>query len=321
MSRARFVEERSAEWAELAGLLDAAKGRPERLGPDGVRRLGLLYRAAAADLGLARRAFPADPVTQRLDGLVLRGRQAVYGHEPRRASLWDFVTTGYWQRVRERPGFLALAAALLLVPVVLGWIWGLNDPAAAYGLVPEQFRSRGGEPIAGSLSLSDEAGFAGQIFTNNIRVTFLAIATGITLGLGTAALAIYNGLLVGALGGISAYDGNAERFVTLVIPHGVIELSLIIVSVMAGLRIGWAIVEPGHRTRLQSLGAEARPAMEIVLGTMPWLVLAGLVEGFFTGSGPTLVPAVILGVALGVVYWGLVLWRGRPSDPPAGLLA
>lgn len=321
MRRARFVEERSPEWAELGDLLDRAKGRPERLGPDGVRRLGALYRAAAADLGLARRAFPTDPVSAQLEGLVLRGRQAVYGREPRRASLWHFLTTGYWQRVRERPGFLALAAALLLGPVVLGWIWGLNDPAAAYGLVPEQFRNRGGEPIAGSLSLSDEAGFAGEIFTNNIRVTFLAVAAGITLGVGTAALAVYNGLLVGALGGISAFDGEAERFVTLVIPHGIIELSLIVVAVTAGLRIGWAIVEPGHRTRVQSLGAKARPAMELVLGTMPWLVLAGLVEGFFTGSGPTLVPSVILGVALGVVYWSLVLWRGRPSEAGSGLLA
>ncbi len=112
------------------------------------------------------------------------------------------------------------------------------------------------------------------------------------------------------LGGISAVDGTADRFVALVVPHGVLELSLIIVSVMAGLRIGWALIEPGNRTRTQSLTAEARPAVELVLGTMPWLVLAGLVEGFFTGSGPTLVPSLIVGIALGAIYWGLVIWRG-----------
>ena len=311
MRRARFVEERSADWAELGALLDRARGRPQRLGADGVRRLGALYRAAAADLGLARRAFPDDPVTAQLAALVVRGRQVVYAQGARRQSLWQFLATGYFQRVVERPRLLALAAALLVVPLVLGWIWGLNDPPAAVGLLPEEYRSsRGGEPIAGSLSLSEQAGFSGQIFTNNIRVTFMAVAAGITLGLGTAALAIYNGLLVGVLGGISAVDGTAERFVALVVPHGVLELSLIIVSVMAGLRLGWALVEPGHRTRLESLTGEARPAVELVLGTMPWLVLAGLVEGFFTGSGPTLVPSLVVGVVLGAVYWALVIWRG-----------
>ncbi len=313
MRRQRFVEQRSADWDELEALLAR-----KRLGTEEVRRLGTLYRAAAADLGVARRAFPGDGLTERLHGLVLRSRQAVYAQAGRRASVWAFLSRGYWQRLRERPGLLATAAILVLVPSVLGWIWGLHDPGAAYGVVPEQFRNRGGDPVAGSLSVSDEAGFAGEIFTNNIRVTFQAVAAGITLGLGTAAMAIYNGVLLGALGGISQHDGEAERFVALVIPHGILELSCIIVGVMAGLRIGFALIDPGRRRRVDALRAEFRPAMEIVLGTMPWLVLAGLVEGFFTGSGPTLVPSVILGVALGVVYWALCALRGGRVPSPAG---
>ena len=291
MRRARFVEERSAGWAELEGLLDRAKGRPERLGPDGVRRLGALYRGAAADLGFARRAFPGDPLIgppARAGGPRAAGRlreRAAACVRPgvpvaRATGSGSASGRGCWRSPRcccsGRPS--------------LGWVWGLNDPSAAYGVVPEQFRNRGGEPAAGNLSLSDEAGFAGQIFTNNIRVTFLAVAAGITLGIGTAVLAIYNGLLVGALGGISHYDGSGQQFLTLVVPHGVLELSLIIVSIVAGLRIGWALVEPGRMTRVESLRAQARPAMELVLGTMPWLVLAGLVEGFFTGSGADVRP-------------------------------
>src|SRR5262245_43766949 len=140
MRLSRFIDERSAAWSELEALLDQAGGRPERLGPAGVLRLGALYRGAAADLGAAQRAFPGDPLTARLHSLVVRGRQAVYADEPRRFSPVWFLTTGYFRRIRERPGMLLLAIALITVPTVLAWIWGQNDPAAAIGVVPDQFR-------------------------------------------------------------------------------------------------------------------------------------------------------------------------------------
>ena len=311
MRRGRFVDQRSPEWSELEALLER-----KRLDRDQVLRLGALYRAAAADLAVARRAFPGDPVTERLHALVLRARQAVYGSAARGGSVRHFVTTGYWRRLRERPGLLAISIGLLLVPTALSYVWGLHDPGAALGVVPGPFRHRGASPVAGSLSVSDEAGFAGEIFTNNIRVTFAAVALGITLGIGSAVLAVYNGVMLGALGGIAQHDGTGRLFVSLVAGHGILEMSCIAVAVMAGLRIGWAIVEPGRLSRGASLRAQARPAMEIVLGTMPWLVLAGLVEGFFTGSAPSLPAALVLGFGLGGLFWALVWLRGGRAPSP-----
>ena len=69
----------------LRTLLDEAGTKPERLGPVQLRRLGALYRAAAADLAFARRAFPHDPVTRRLERLVIDGRQVVYSDAGRGA--------------------------------------------------------------------------------------------------------------------------------------------------------------------------------------------------------------------------------------------
>jgi len=96
----------------------------------------------------------------------------------------------------------------------------------------------------------------------------------------------------------------------------VLELSCVVVASAAGLRMGWALVSPGRRRRRGvALAAEARVAVEIVLGTAPWLVLAGLVEGFITPRGLGLGPVIVVGVTLGAVYWALVLWRGRkPAD-------
>jgi len=72
-----FLGARRETWKELDEALRRARGRPERLGPDGVRRLGELYRAAAADLALARRSFGAEPAVAELERLVVRARQAV----------------------------------------------------------------------------------------------------------------------------------------------------------------------------------------------------------------------------------------------------
>ena len=316
MTLERFLAEREGGWRELEELLTEARGRPERLAPARLRALGATYRAVAADLAFARRAFPGDPVTARLERLALAGRQAVYADEPGEGSLRSFLTTGYYRRVRERPVPLLTAVLLLVVPALLGGLWALDDPAAAIGIVPAEFQGAaepGSGSGAGSLSVGEEAALASEVLTNNIGVSFLAVAGGMLAGLGTAAVEIFNGGFLGALAGIFIGAGDAERFFSLVVPHGVLELSIIVVAATAGLRLGWAMIEPGPLTRGESLRAEARPAIEIVLGTVPWFVVAGLVEGFVTGSAPGLGPALAVGIGLGVLDWGLVAWRGWPE--------
>jgi uncharacterized membrane protein SpoIIM required for sporulation len=314
----RFVDERESGWTSLRSLLDEAGAKPERLGPQRLRRMGSLYRAAAADLAFARRAYPHDAVTRRLERLVIDARQAVYADPGARRSLRWFLSRGYWQRVRERPWALAAALVLLFVPMALAVVWAIDDPAAAIGVVPAQFQGAadpGGGPAA--LSGGDQAALASQIFTNNIRVTFLAIAGGIFGGLGTAAVTIFNGGFTGAILGLTIENGQSGELLRLILPHGVLELTCIAIGATAGLRIGWSLIDPGTLTRGESLRREARPAMELVLGTMPWLVLAGLVEGFVSGD-LGLTGALVVGPGLGVIFWGLVIWRGG-SEPGAGL--
>src|SRR3954466_13665965 len=112
----RFPRERAAGWEELAGLVREAGTRPQRLGAEPLLRLGRRYRAAAADLALARRLFPNDPQTRKLERLVTDARQCVYASEARRRSVVGFLTTGYWQRLRQRPIPPFPRIALLLGP-------------------------------------------------------------------------------------------------------------------------------------------------------------------------------------------------------------
>ena len=311
-----FVRDRSEAWSRLETLVRDARRRAESLGPDGVLELGGLYRAASADLALARRAFPGDPVVARLERVVATARTLVYAVPSRRGGLLGFVTHGYWRLVAERRTALAVAAALLFAPAFLSGAWALDDPGAAAGLVPGEYQSvTQPRPEGQDLGLApdEEAAFSAAIMTNNIRVSLLAFAAGILAGLGTAAVLIINGVLLGAVAGLAVGAGNGRPFFELVSAHGVLELSCILVAGAAGLRFGWALVDPGYATRGDALRREARPALAMVLGTAPWLVVAGLVEGFVTGSGTGLTGALVVGFALGAVYWTLVAVLGRAS--------
>src|SRR4051794_41637689 len=115
MNLDRFVAERSARWDDLERLAGRAGARPERLGPDRVRRLGALYREAAGDLAYARRRFAGDPVQARLESLVGRARVLVYGAPARRPALLGFLAPGYWRAGAEGPPPPLIASALRLV--------------------------------------------------------------------------------------------------------------------------------------------------------------------------------------------------------------
>jgi uncharacterized membrane protein SpoIIM required for sporulation len=313
----QFVSERAPTWRELERLLADAGHRPSRLGADGVRRLGECYRATTADLALARRRFRGDAIVLQLERLVARSRSVVYNAPSSRPGVVSFFTTRYWQRIRERPGVLAVSFLCLVVPSLLGGYWAWRDPGPAGGLVPGKYQAVTQPRTAGEdlgLSVDEQSAMASEIFTNNITVTFFAFAGGILLGLGTLFVLLQNGLLLGVVAGLAINAGNGTPFFELVTAHGVLELSCIVVAGAAGLRMGWALIDPGNRARGEALRTEARAAVEIILGTIPWLVLAGLVEGFVTPAGTGIDAVVALGLSLGAIFWGLVLWRGT-SDP------
>jgi uncharacterized membrane protein SpoIIM required for sporulation len=315
-----FLREREASWNELEALLSRSRGRPERLGAEGTLRLGTLYRAAAADLALARRRFPADPVRTRLERLVGRAGLAIYRRRAERQTLWSFLSRGYWRAVAERPGVLALAACLLLIPAILAAVWATDDPTAAGAFIPADFEGATDPPGDSGATSAERVVFSTELFTHNIQVTFLAFAAGIAAGIGTAIVLAFNGLILGTVAGAAIEAGNGGSFFEFVIPHGPLELSCIIVTAAAGMRMGWALVSPGEARRRDALVAEARRSVAIILGTMPWLVAAGISEAFVRSAG--LDSAILLTVGLGLflAYWTLVAVRGRgepAADPSA----
>jgi uncharacterized membrane protein SpoIIM required for sporulation len=314
MTAERFATERGPAWEELDAALRRAGDRPERLGADGVRRLGALYRAAAADLAFSRRRFPGDPLVARLEALVLRARAAVYARAGRRGSIRRFLVRGYWVRLAERPAILFVAWALLLAPALAGAVWGLVDAPAAAGLIPAQFQSAADPPAAGrDFDAATASAFSFGVMFNNIRVTFFAFVGGISFGAITVWALFFNGLLLGTIAGLAIGAGNGVAFLRLVSSHGPLELSCIVVGGVAGLRVGWALIRPGRLRRGTSLRREALPAVELAAGTVPWLVLCGFLEGFATGPEIPVAIQTALGLSLFALFWGRVAFVHRTA--------
>jgi len=315
-----FIAERSEGWAALVGLLVRSGGRVEALPAGDALRLGDLYRSTAADLARARQRWPGDPVIAELEALVGRARSVVYRVPGRRASLLAWATTGFFRRVRERPGLLLVAALLLWGPALGLAVWAHGDPATATQVARVSALSSEAADAAGaggagdrSIDAGESAALGTQIFVNNIRVSLLCLAVGITGGLGTALVLVFNGGVVGLIVGLFVAGGAGDVAVSYLAPHGVLELSLVTVAGAAGLRIGAAVVHPGLRPRATALVAEARAAAEMALGVALWLVPTGLVEGFVTPRGLSPAAALTVGVGLAGLFWGLVWWRGRPA--------
>jgi uncharacterized membrane protein SpoIIM required for sporulation len=306
-----FMAHREPSWRELQFVVNRAGAKGQRLDPAEIRHLGELYRATAADLAIARREFPTDAVTDRLNRLVSDARLVVYQRPRDRNAFLHFVTTGYWQRVRERPRLLIVSALLLFGTWALCMQWAISDPASATRFIP----AASGWTAPKINGVAHRGAVATYIIENNVQVIILALAGGIFAGLGTVAALVYNGAALGATAGLSIVDGNSRALFEWIPAHGFLELSCIVVSGMAGLRLGGAILAPGNRRRGAALIEEGRAAVELVLGTAMWLIVAGLIEGFVSPAWLGIVPVLIIGSIVGGSYWTLVIVRGKPDAP------
>jgi uncharacterized membrane protein SpoIIM required for sporulation len=196
------------------------------------------------------------------------------------------------------------AAGLLLVPAVWAYWAAATDAAIRDALVPARLR----EVMQQGKTWTDFAAevrpaLATIIFTNNIRVSFLAFAGGALFGLGTVFVLVANGIQLGAILGAAHHYGVAAPLLAFVSPHGYLELTSIAIAAAGGLMLGYAELRPGLQRRRDALTRAARRAVELVLGAAPVLVISGLIEGLVS---PSRLPAEAK-FALGPAAWLLLL--------------
>jgi uncharacterized membrane protein SpoIIM required for sporulation len=325
MTPLHFEELYQAEWRELEALLDRILGRTKNAVKDGTpidgQAVAVLYRRACEHLALARaRSYPAYLLDQ-LERLTSDAHQVIYQRrEFGLVKVKRFLAEEFPRSVRAHSTYVWVAAALFYIPTfVIGWLVYKHpelilsvvsaETAAGY----ERMYSETARAI-GRAAESDWLMF-GFYISHNIGVAFQCFAGGLFAGIGTLFYLLYNGAIGGAIGGYLTERGHSATFYSFVVTHCAFEMTAIVLSGAAGLKIGHSLVAPGRLGRVQSLVAATRDSAVIVSGAAAMLLIAAAIEAFWSSAGwlPHPVKYTVASACwIGVL--GYLTFQGRRAD-------
>jgi len=307
MDLKQFNKKHREDWKQLEQMVTVLSKRRSRISGDDITNFYRLYQKAVQNLSYSQTYFPQSEVTFYLNALVSKAHNLLYKDQVSSfKQIRQFFGTTFIGLLLEQWKFVIVAMILFAIGVVGSYFSVLNDPMHIYSLLPQEVAKgvspeqlgKGGGAINSSLMST-------TIMTNNIRVAIFAFAGGITFGILTVYLLVTNGIMLGSLAALYWHHGKTFAFWAYIVPHGMIELTAIFISGGAGLLMGYKLFVPGNYSRIFQLKNQAKRSVQLLLGTIPLFVIAGIIEGFIT---PAAIPlAVKYSVAL-ITVIGLVLY-------------
>ena len=297
----QFVRARRDAWERLELLVERAQNAQlSALSNDELHELGTLYRRASADLARAQTRYNSTSAGQELvrtlNALVRRAHAQIYaspGTKSAPVTAWHWLFYGFPAAFRRHWRTIAFAALLMYGPAVAAYITVWSDSAntrlfldeGVVKTVEERAQKKlvtgwgGNTSYKGVVESPEISGF---IMTNNIRVSMLAVALGVTAGIGTGLVLIQNGMMIGSLAAVATNNNVDYLFWSVILPHGILELSAIAIAGGAGFVLARAIYAPGDLPRRDALKIAGGEAAQLLVGVAAMLIVAGLIEGFIT---------------------------------------
>ncbi|MDB4614376.1 stage II sporulation protein M [bacterium] len=325
MTRDEFVKSRQADWQRFEGMLhDTERKRIPKWTGDDSSEFSRLFRSICYDLSFASSQEWGTGISRYLNGLVARGHNSLYRSRPGSLkAATDFLLYEFPRLLRANRAYFYVALILSVLPGAICGFLVANDESMAsrimtgsqqaeYDYMYSEDRDEGRE----SFGTGMEGVMAGFYVRNNVGVAFRCFATGILCGVGTIFFLIFNSISIGSVTGYMIARGHSGKFFSFVISHGSFELTAIVISGAAGLVIGHALVHPGQLSRWDALRTRGMIAIKLALGAGAMLVVAAVIEGFWSPSGapPALKFFIGTGFWVLVITWLTISGRGRLAN-------
>ncbi len=311
-----FVKQNRDDWKSLEQILKKVTKRKTEKTLEIIEEFQFLYQKAAHHLSFAQTYFPNEDVTIYLNELVSKAHNILYQDQVSSISqIKQFFSRTFIQLLDEQRSFVFIAFILFLIGAIGAFIAVYNDPLHLYTILPDKIayaldpNKLGQDPSSNQL-LYNSPSISAEIMTNNIQVAFLAFAGGLTLGILSVYLVIYNGIILGAIAALFLNYGKFYIFWAYILPHGIIELTAIFIATGSGLLMGYKILVPGQFPRSYQLKRQAIRSVQLLLGTIPLFIIAGIIEGYITPAPISLEAKYIVSI-LTVVALIFYVWLGK----------
>lgn len=289
-----FREQREASWAELEDMVKRAQHRGlQALNERELFLLPVRYREAMSSLSVARSTALDRSLILYLEALCARAYLVIYGSRRPVRHLFRSMFVAIPQAIRAIFREFWMALALFLLGVFIAWTLVSANPEWFQSFVPKHM-SQGRDPWASTETLKKTLYqdpsqssdgkltlFASYLFTHNARIGIFCFALGIALGIPTAILLFYNGLVLGAFLALFSSRGLLISVLGWLLPHGVPEITAILLCGAAGLAIARAIMFPGGMLRTAALKLAGQQTAIVMIGAVLLFLLAALFEGYF----------------------------------------
>lgn len=281
MKEAIFVKQNIDKWKEFEESLSSNT----KIEPD---RLADLFIQITDDLSFSRTQYPKSETTVYLNQIASKAHGQIYKNKKedkkRFITFWKYELPQLYYSAHKQ---LLYSFLIFIVAALIGCVSVLNDETFVRLILGDSYVNMTLENIKDNNPLavygkSGEADMFFMITFNNIRVSFMAFAAGILLSVGTGYLLFSNGLMVGAFLTFLAKEGFLAHSLLVVMLHGTLELSAIVIAGSAGFLMGNSILFPKTYSRLESFKKGAKNGLKIIVGLIPVFIMAGFIESFLT---------------------------------------
>jgi uncharacterized membrane protein SpoIIM required for sporulation len=281
MKEAAFVKNNKPRWEEFEKVVKD----PQQASPD---KLAELFIQVTDDLSFAQTKYPNTRTTQYLNALAGKVHLQIYKNKREEKS--RFVT--FWQYEVPQASYearklLLYAFIIFVVAGIIGAVSTAYDETFVRLILGDGYVNMTLENIkkgnsTAVYSSSDQLTMFFLITWNNIMVSFRVFVLGAFASLGTGFYLFYNALMVGTFIMFFYQENHLTEALPLIMLHGTIELSSIVIAAAAGFTMGNSLIFPGTYSRLVSFKAGGVKGMKIVIGLVPFFVIAGFIESFIT---------------------------------------